>query len=69
MKSTLGMNLKNLKNQDNIMLTLLALLVNFLASAAAVSAPAAAPKPHLVFVMVDDWGWFDVGFRNPLIKT
>ena len=51
------------------MLTLLALLVNFLASAAAVSAPAAAPKPHLVFVMVDDWGWFDVGFRNPLIKT
>ena len=41
-----------------------------LASAGAPSPDAAAAsKPHLVFVMVDDWGWYDVGFRNPLIKT
>ena len=26
-------------------------------------------KPNLVFVLVDDWGFADVGFRNPQIKT
>ena len=26
-------------------------------------------KPHIVFVFVDDWGYSDVGFRNPAIKT
>ena len=26
-------------------------------------------KPHIVFVMVDDWGFSDVGFRNPDIKS
>lgn len=26
-------------------------------------------KPHLVFVLVDDWGFSDVGFRNPAIST
>lgn len=31
---------------------------------------AAAQKPNLIYVMVDDWGWFDNGFHgNPLIKT
>ena len=26
-------------------------------------------KPHIVFVFVDDWGYADVGFRNPAIKS
>ena len=26
-------------------------------------------KPHIVFVFVDDWGYADVGLRNPAIKT
>ena len=24
-------------------------------------------KPHIVFVLVDDWGYADVSFRNPAI--
>ena len=30
---------------------------------------APATKPHIVFVFVDDWGYADVGFRNPAVKT
>ena len=30
---------------------------------------APATKPHIVFVFVDDWGYADVGFRNPAIKS
>ena len=26
-------------------------------------------KPNIVFVLVDDWGFTDVGFRNPKVKT
>ena len=28
------------------------------------------PRPHLVFAMIDDWGWYEAGFRgNKLAKT
>lgn len=28
------------------------------------------PKPHLVFAMIDDWGFYEVGFRgNSLAQT
>ena len=30
---------------------------------------AAATKPNLVFVLVDDWGFADVSFRNPAISS
>ena len=26
-------------------------------------------KPNIVFVLVDDWGFSEVGFRNPVIKS
>jgi arylsulfatase A-like enzyme len=35
-------------------------------------AAAAAPNklPHLLFAMIDDWGWYEAGFRgNPLAQT
>ena len=33
------------------------------------SAQPVAVKPHIVFVFVDDWGYADVGLRNPAIKS
>ena len=30
---------------------------------------AAAKLPNIVFVLVDDWGFADVGFRNPAISS
>ena len=32
-------------------------------------AEAQATKPNIVFVLVDDWGYADVGFRNPAVKS
>lgn len=32
--------------------------------------PAADPKPHIIFVMADDMGWGQTGYRNhPVLKT
>lgn len=33
------------------------------------SASSQSPKPNIVFVFVDDWGFADTGLRNPAIKT
>ncbi|KAK2818681.1 hypothetical protein Q5P01_024242 [Channa striata] len=29
----------------------------------------AAPRPHIVFVLADDFGWFDVGYHGSEIRT
>ena len=43
-------------------LLLLLLEVSVMSSAATVR-PGQATKPHIVFMMVDDWGWADVGYH------
>jgi arylsulfatase B len=44
-----------------------------LSLACAVSAVDAAagdpPRPHILFFLADDFGYYNVGFRNPLEKT
>ena len=44
-------------------------LALFLSSTVVCSAAPPTTKPHIVFVLVDDWGFADVGFRNPNVKT
>ena len=49
-----------------LLLSLLLLSLLLLSSQAA----ALAQQPHLIFVMIDDWGYFEAGFRgNSLAKT
>ena len=35
----------------------------------AIAAAAAAPKPHLVFMLTDDLGYNAPGYRNPDLHT
>lgn len=35
----------------------------------AVRGASTASKPHIVFVLVDDWGYADISFRNPAIHS
>jgi arylsulfatase I/J len=41
----------------------MAAAVAFFALALAVGAET-APRPHLIFFMVDDWGWANVGYHR-----
>ena len=43
-------------------------LLTVISLSVAVSVPRPV-KPNIVFVLVDDWGFAEVGFRNPKIKT
>jgi arylsulfatase A-like enzyme len=48
----------------------LAVLLGFaLVGGIAASSAAAAPRPHVVFLLADDLGWGDVGFHDSKIKT
>ena len=38
-------------------------------SASSTASSSAVSKPHIVFVLVDDWGYADVSFRNPAIHS
>eukprot|EP00039_Didymoeca_costata_P025840 m.14383 g.14383 ORF g.14383 m.14383 type:complete len:493 (+) comp5075_c0_seq1:1-1479(+) len=50
----------------------MAVNLNMVVGALLICCASATPqdsKPNLFFVMIDDWGYYNVGFRNPLIKT
>ena len=49
---------------------LLAILFSFAyAGISGHTALAQQTKPHIIFVLVDDWGYADVGFRNPAVTS
>ena len=52
--------------QTSLMKILALLIVISLSEAVSVPPPV---KPNIVFVLVDDWGFAEVGFRNPKVKT
>ena len=42
-------------------------LIYLVISQIIIGTTSALTKPHIVFVLVDDWGYADVSFRNPAI--
>lgn len=39
-------------------------------AASAASSPAAAPpRPHLIYILIDDLGWSNIGFHNKAVLT
>lgn len=46
-----------------------AALTVFSATGAAADVAAAPPHPHLMLMVVDDWGWNDFGLHDPTIHT
>ena len=61
------MNTRSEKNMAQALVKFVALLTLISLSVAASVPPPV--KPNIVFVLVDDWGFAEVGFRNPKIKT
>ena len=47
----------------------LLLSVTFTASAVSIRSNRSADKPHIVFMLVDDWGWADVGYHRNTSKN
>ncbi len=47
----------------------LALLLLFSSAGCAVSSVPDAARPHIVYILVDDLGWKDVGFHGSEIRT
>ncbi len=45
------------------------IVVSIFALFCALTVASAATKPNIVFVLVDDWGYSDVSFRNPAISS
>lgn len=48
--------------QAGYTLIVTALIVNF-------ASALAAQQPHVVFILADDFGWYDVGYHNSEIRT
>lgn len=45
-------------------LAILAAQAALVSAVAAAAAPERAPAPHILMMLVDDWGWADVGFHR-----
>ena len=45
------------------------LFSSWLQAIVTVTSVGASVKPHIVFVLVDDLGWADVGFHNPKVQV
>ena len=59
-------------NQKSIFFLLLFIITAFSCKSKVVkkdSLTTTHKKPNIVLLFVDDWGWADVGFRNPLFET
>ena len=50
-------------------LLLLCVLTSLYACKPKVESQKLPQKPNIVLLFVDDWGWADVGFRNPIFET
>ena len=44
-------------------------VVYFVAKISRTAAQRSQNKPHIVFTLVDNWGFAEAGFRNPAVKT
>ncbi|MGJ8744003.1 sulfatase [Polaribacter sp.] len=65
--------MRTLKNQRSVFFLLVIIITAFACKSKEVKNDSVntttAKKPNIVLLFVDDWGWADVGFRNPLFET